>query len=94
MGDVKLEALDRWLTHGYWVQDHEGVARVVGLSIKCEPQQILAVCKALTAEGPVVAFVQAKGLEHLYGIMGRKGLGDQVRWREDRFALDNLEKKR
>lgn len=84
----KLQVLEQYFTHGYWMQTHEGISRIMGLTIKAEPSGYLAVVKAFSSEGPVVAFIGAPNLEGIYRkLAGAKGNGG-LQWREDKYYLD------
>lgn len=84
----KIQHLSYTLKQRLWLSDLGGDARVTGVSVKVSPSGLLMVIKAVSAEGPKVAFVGASD----FGDLLQKGNdlcnGGQLRWKEDRFALD------
>jgi len=84
----KMQAFDDFRKGKLWFLGMEQGLRVVGVTIKVEPGGYLVVIKAITAEGPKIAFVGCGSLEQVYReIQGIDSL-PLNKWREDKYALD------
>lgn len=95
MADLdKLMVLEDFLRQGVWFLDWLGGARLTGITIKVEPAGKLVILKAITAEGPKVAFVGAGTLDAFRRKVTNREERESINWRVDQFALDNLGKNR
>ena len=88
-----VENIHYGLTNKVWVADWPGIARITGVKIKCEPTGYLVILNAISAEGPMVGFVGARHFKEIARLGWDEEQRRGVRWRQDRYALDNLEKK-
>ncbi len=61
----KLRVLDDFLQNQIWFTDVGALRRLTGVTIKVEPSGYLAVIKAVTAEGPEVAFMGFSQIDKL-----------------------------
>lgn len=90
MSDVS--EVDGWYRSGAWLADWGAGVRVIEIRLKITPTGGLAIVKGISAEGPVVTFYGGPGpgkvLRDLQSALVREGL----KWRGDKYALDNLEK--
>lgn len=84
----KLVVLEEFLRNRIWFCDFGANVRLVGMSIKIEPNGLFVILKAITAEGPVVAFTGATDLDGLRRKLQSPEGRSKLKWREDRFALD------
>ena len=84
----KLKVLEDWLLGGVWFEDLGTEFRLVGITIKIQPGGHLAILKAVTAEGPRVAFLQLRDIDRLRTLLRDAGGRDCLRWREDKYKLD------
>lgn len=87
------DQLEYFFQQGMWLKDITDGRRLTGMTIKVEPVTKLAVVKAISAEGPVVAFVGGHTFKDLWRTLERLGHGETLKWRPDQFALDNFVKK-
>jgi len=93
MDEVQYDIIfDEFFTRNVWLLEWEDGIRLTGLSLKCEFTGYLAVLRGISAEGPKVAFLSKPTLKQVYSNLKSKNGRGAVRWRPDRFKLDNLEK--
>lgn len=88
----KLQRWSHFLGHSVWLEAPAGVSRLNEIRFKITPGAVLAILKGYSAEGPVVAFIGARSLVDLHAKLGTKIALEGLKWRPDRFALDDLEK--
>lgn len=84
----KLLVLEEFYATKVWFLNWPNGIRVTAISLKIQPGSILAILKAISAEGPMVAFAQVKSLDEL-----RRKLSDpqgisSIKWRPDQYGLD------
>lgn len=84
----KLVTLDEFFQQKVWFLDFGPTIRLVGVTIKVEPTGYLAILRAITAEGPKVAFLGKKGLDKLRTALLDESGRDAIRWRDDKYKLD------
>jgi hypothetical protein len=84
----KFTRADDLFTRGVWVQEWPGGVRLQGVSIKVKWGEYLVILKGVSAEGPMVAFMGASSLLKLVDSLGTPQGRDAVRWRPDKFRLD------
>lgn len=84
----KLVLFDDLCRGPLWLAGQELGLRVMGVSIKVEPTGYLVVFRAVTAEGPRVAFVGCGTLQQVYRALQDVGSVPLSKWREDKYALD------
>lgn len=88
----KLSIVNEWLTRSLWIEGIGQHKKLTGVSIKVQPTGLLMILKAISPEGPVIAFVGGSSLEDIMRKVKATIADGGVRWREDRFAFDNLVK--
>lgn len=86
----KLELFDDLCRGPLWFSGQEEGFRLVGASLKIEPTGYLVILRAITAEGPRVAFVGAGTLEQVYRALKDLNSLPLEKWKVDRFALDKM----
>lgn len=84
----KLRNLEEFFATRMWFTEFEEPIRLTGVSIKVEPTGYLVILKGITAEGPRVAFVGVKQLDLFRRIMLGQVDHKVIKWRLDRFAID------
>lgn len=84
----KMLAFDDLCRTNLWLQGMDQGLRIMGVTIKVESTGYLVVVKAISAEGPKVAFVGCKGIEQVYRELQQVASLPPKKWREDVFALD------
>lgn len=82
---------DEFFTRKIWLLDWEDGVTFDGLSIKVGFDELVAVVKGHTAEGPVVAFMAKRGWASLYNTLSTPQGRASLRWRPDKYRLDNFE---
>lgn len=84
----KVQVLDEFFRQKVWFVDCGDSRRIVGVSIKVEPNGYLAIIKAISPEGPQVAFLGKKSLDKIRtALLSSDGRG-ALRWRIDEYQLD------
>ena len=84
----KFDVLEEFYARKVWFLDIGDGKRMSGLTIKCEPTGYLAILKAISAEGPKVAFLGANTLDKIRTVLcSPKGLAE-LKWRDDQYRLD------
>ena len=84
----KLLAFDDLCRGKLWFQGMDQGLRIMGVSIKVEAKGYLVVVKAITAEGPKVAFIGCGTMERVYRELQAIDSLPPDKWRQDKFALD------
>lgn len=84
----KMLAVEEFFKQALWFLDRTIDQRLLGLTIKVEPTGYLAIFRAITAEGPVVAFYQAQTLDEIRCRLVNNGGLESLKWRTDKYALD------
>lgn len=87
-----LQLVEEFLTDNLWFLEMDSGIRIRGCSIKVEPSGFLVVLKGKSAEGPVVAFMGKSSLNKVVAALRTEAGRNALRWRQDKFAFDNLEK--
>ncbi len=90
--DMKIRTLEDFYARAVWFLEFETGARVSGLTIKCEPTGYLAIIKAITAEGPKVAFLGARTLDKIRTVLSSPEGREKLKWRVDQYTLDRIGK--
>lgn len=88
MSDVKLEVLEEWFRYKLWDANLGETRRLAGLNIKVTPGGCLVVVKAVSGQGPEVAFYQAPSLDAIRRLLSNGAAAETLRWRPDQFVLD------
>ena len=86
----KLQCANEFLLNRLWFHDFGPNLRLTGCSIKVTPTGYLYVLKAISPEGPIVAFSSEQGID---GLRRKLESGDgpsSLKWRPDKFRLDNF----
>lgn len=84
----KLLVLEEFYAQQIWFLDFGGNRRLMGVSIKVDPSGILAILKAISPEGPQVAFVGASTFDQVRRKLSGTESRNTIKWRADQFALD------
>jgi hypothetical protein len=90
VADVGLITLEEWFATKVWFLEWGNGHRLVDMSLKIQPGGYLLILRAISAEGPQVAFYQSYSLDGI-----RKGLGEvsgrnSLKWRPDKFKLGEI----
>lgn len=80
--------LGEYFSNKVWFTDFPGAVRLVGISIKVEPGGCLGVLKAVSAEGPKVAFLGASSIDSLWRKLRDPSGRAALQWREDKYRFD------
>lgn len=90
----KLEVLEDFFTQPVWFLEFGEGRRLVGITVKVEPQGYLAVLKCISPEGPQVAFVGSSSLDGVRRKLRDAAHRGEIRWRDDKYKLDKNHKVR
>lgn len=84
----KLETVEEFFLRGVWFLEFDIECRLTAVSIKCTPTGKLAILKAITAEGPQVAFCGADEFAGLWRKLNSAEGRSKLKWKPDCYALD------
>jgi len=84
----KLTVVEDFLRTQIWFLDWGSNIKFVGMTVKIEPSGLFVIVRALSPEGPIVAFTGASCLESLMRKLKSGEERSKLRWRPDQFALD------
>lgn len=80
--------LGEWFAQKAWFVEWSNGYRCTGITIKVDPGGVLGVVKAISAEGPMVAFVGAPTIDSLWRKLRDGGVRSGLKWRPDQYRLD------
>lgn len=84
----KLQLFDDFCRGPLWLMGAGTGSRIMGVSLKVEPTGYLLIIRAVTAEGPKVAFVGCATMEKVYRRLKDIDSLPLSKWKEDRYAFD------